>query len=87
MVVLFYTERAKLSKCSYDFCWFNLSNLTGIDSEFQENRKMVKTLKMNRLFNHFSIPDSESIYFPSLRNEETITASSWADSYYFLIPV
>jgi len=27
---------------------------------------MVETLKMNHLFNHFSLPDSESIYFPSL---------------------
>ncbi len=27
---------------------------------------MVKTLKMNHLFNHFALSDSESIYFPSL---------------------
>ena len=43
-----------------------LSHLTGIDSEFSGNRKRVKTFKMKHLFNPFSLPDSESIYFPSL---------------------
>jgi hypothetical protein len=41
-------------------------NLAGIDSEFRGKRKWAKTLKMNRLFTPFSLPDAESIYFPPL---------------------
>jgi hypothetical protein len=46
-----------------------ISNLTGIDSEFQKNQKRVITLIMKHLLNLFSIPDSESIYFPSLKQK------------------
>ena len=44
----------------------NVGNLMGIDSEFSGKLKRAKTFKTKHLFNPFSLPDSESIYFPSL---------------------
>jgi hypothetical protein len=55
------------------------SNLTGIDSAFSGNRKRVKTFKMKHLFNPFSIPDYESIYFPSPKTNQATPGSYRSD--------